>query len=383
MRFTKLQLENWRNFSHVDVALQNRMFLIGANATGKSNLLDVFRFLRDIVRVGGGFEKAVEDRQGVTLLRNIFANKSDTVVIDASLGDDEREMWRYRLAIGQDAESRPLLREEKVWKDGTLLLERPDKQDVIDIELLHQTHLEQTSSNGAFRDIAKFFDSIRYYHIVPQLVREPERSKGRTSDPYGGDFLEQIANVPQKERESRLQRIQHVLKIAVPQRQELQLRFNRDNSGSPHLTGYFNGLSSKVFWLTEANFSDGTLRLIGLLWALLDEGGPLLLEEPELSLHVGIVRQIPSLMATIQNEHSRQIFVSTHSDDLLRDEGIAPDEVLILRSTSDSTTVELGNEIAIVKQLVDAGLSIAEAALPITQPEDAYKLSFPGEPERE
>ncbi len=85
MRFTKLQLENWRNFTHVDVALQNRMFLIGANATGKSNLLDVFRFLRDIVRVGGGFEKAVEDRQGVTLLRNITVDQQSNILIAISI----------------------------------------------------------------------------------------------------------------------------------------------------------------------------------------------------------------------------------------------------------------------------------------------------------
>jgi predicted ATPase len=380
MRFTKLQLENWRNFTHVDVALQNRMFLIGANATGKSNLLDVFRFLRDIVRVGGGFEKAVEDRQGVILLRNIFAKASATVVIDVSLGDDEHEEWRYRLAIGQDAESRPILREEKVWNAaGELLIERPNEQDANDIELLHQTYLEQTSSNREFRDIAKFFDSIRYYHIVPQLVREPERSKGRSSDPYGGDFLEQVMNLPKDIRDTRLQRIQNVLNMAVPQLRELQLGFGTDNRGFPHFIGIFGGLPSRVTWQTEANFSDGTLRLIGLLWALLDEGGPLLLEEPELSLHVGIVRHVPEMMATIQKEYSRQIFVSTHSDDLLRDEGIAPDEVLILRPTSDGTTVELGNEIAIVKQLVDAGLSIAEAVLPITQPEDAYKLSSLGE----
>ncbi len=373
MRFTKLQLENWRNFTHVDVALQNRMFLIGANATGKSNLLDVFRFLRDIVRVGGGFEKAVEDHQGVTLLRNIFAKASDTVVIDVSLGDDEHEEWRYRLAIGQDAQSRPILREEKVWKADMLLLERPDKQDADDMELLHQTYLEQTSSNGAFRDIAKFFDSIRYYHIVPQLVREPELSKGRTSDPYGGDFLEQVANVPQKERESRLRRIQHVLKVAVPQLQ--QLRIEEDRRGDPHLSGRFGDFLLENAWRTETHFSDGTLRLIGLLWALLDQGGPLLLEEPELSLHPEIVRHIPALMATIQKDHPRQILVSTHSEALLRDESIAPDEVLILRPTSDGTSVELGKDIAIVKQLVDVGLTIAEAALPITQPEDAYKLS--------
>ncbi|MEO8972653.1 MAG: AAA family ATPase [Ktedonobacteraceae bacterium] len=378
MRFTKLHLENWRNFTHVDVALQNRMFLIGANATGKSNLLDVFRFLHDIVRVGGGFEKAVDDREGVSSLRNIFADTGSNVVIDVSVGTEEIDTWRYRLAFGEDRGGRPTLREEKVWKSGIVLLARPGKQDTDDIELLHQTYLEQTSSNGAFREIAKFFDSIRYYHIVPQIVREPERSKGLTSDPYGSDFLEQIANLPQEERNSRLHRIQQVLKVAVPQLQ--QLRIDEDRRGTPHLSGRFGDFLLKNSWQTETHFSDGTLRLTGLLWALLDEGGPLLLEEPELSLHPGIVRHIPAMMATIQKEQSRQLLVSTHSDALLRDESIASDEVLILLPNNRGTTVELGKDITIVKQLLDVGLSVAEAALPVTQPDDANKLSSLGEP---
>jgi predicted ATPase len=376
MRFTKLHLENWRNFTHVEVALQNRMFLIGANATGKSNLLDVFRFLYDIVRVGGGFEKAVHDRDDIAHLRNIFAEAGNNIVIDVSPGTDEIDTWRYRIAFGEDREGRPILREEKVWKSGVLLLERPDRQDANDAELLRQTHLEQSSSNGTFREIARFFDSIRYYHIVPQLVREPERSKGHTSDPYGGDFLEQIARLPQKERDSRLHRIQQVLQVAVPQLQQLRME---DRRGIPHLSGRFGDFLLKNSWQTETHFSDGTLRLIGLLWALLDEGGPLLLEEPELSLHMEVVRHIPEMMATIQKEYSRQILVSTHSEALLRDEGIAPDEVLILRPTSDGTTVELGNDIAIVKQLLDAGLSVAEVALSITQPTDVDRLSLLGD----
>jgi predicted ATPase len=52
MRFAKIHLENWRNFTRVDVPLLQRMFLIGPNASGKSNLLDAFHFLRDLVRVG-------------------------------------------------------------------------------------------------------------------------------------------------------------------------------------------------------------------------------------------------------------------------------------------------------------------------------------------
>ena len=59
LRITRLHLENWRNFARVDMDLDGRVFLVGPNASGKSNLLDSFRFLRDIVTVGGGFERAV------------------------------------------------------------------------------------------------------------------------------------------------------------------------------------------------------------------------------------------------------------------------------------------------------------------------------------
>ena len=94
------------------------MFLIGANATGKSNLLDVFRFLRDIVRVGGGLEKAIADRNGITHLRNITTHSHSDVVIDVQLDDDEKELWRYRLAIGQDNQGHAILKEEKVMEIG-------------------------------------------------------------------------------------------------------------------------------------------------------------------------------------------------------------------------------------------------------------------------
>ena len=52
---------------------------------------------------------------------------------------------------------------------------------------------------------------------------------------------------------------------------------------------------------------------MGLLWAAMDKGGPLLLEEPELSLHPEIVRVLPQMLARVQRRNGRQIFVSTHS----------------------------------------------------------------------
>ena len=50
MQVTRLQLENWRNFTHVDVRLRQRVFAAGPNAAVKSNLLDAFRFLKEVFR---------------------------------------------------------------------------------------------------------------------------------------------------------------------------------------------------------------------------------------------------------------------------------------------------------------------------------------------
>ena len=70
MIVSHLRVKNWRNFQRVSVALRERQFIIGANASGKSNLLDVFRFLRDIAKTeGGGLQKAVKDRGGVSKIR--------------------------------------------------------------------------------------------------------------------------------------------------------------------------------------------------------------------------------------------------------------------------------------------------------------------------
>ena len=65
MYISRIILVNWKNFQFCDIALPLRAFVIGANATGKSNFLDSFRFLRDIVKQGGGLQSAVDERGGL------------------------------------------------------------------------------------------------------------------------------------------------------------------------------------------------------------------------------------------------------------------------------------------------------------------------------
>jgi predicted ATPase len=376
VRFSRIVLENWRNFGHVDVALQNRAFLVGPNASGKSNFLDAFRFLRDLVVSPGGFQYAVNTRGGVSRIRNLAARRYPDIVIEVEISETSDLMWRYRIAFTQDNRSRPYLREEKVWQGEQEVLFRPDEADKNDSDRLRQTHLEQTFANREFRAIADFFEKVQYFHLVPQLVRDPERSFGREADPFGGDFLEQIAKSDKRTRQSRLRRIQAALQVAVPQLIELALE--KDARGVPHLKGKYEHWRSQGAWLNEFDFSDGTLRLMGLLWSLLDGIGPVLLEEPELSLHPGVVRHIPQIILRAQQRHkaaTRQVILSTHSSDLLFDEGIAPDEILLFIPYDDEgTRVKVANEVEEIKALLETGLPPGEVVIPYTQPKNTAQL---------
>jgi predicted ATPase len=377
LRFTKIHLENWRNFGVADADLAQRVFIVGPNASGKSNFLDAFRFLHDIVSVGGGLEEAVRKRQGISKLRSLSARRYPDVVIEVELGNGGDERWSYKLALGHDSTQRPLIKRESVALDGKELFRRPDEDDKEDRERLTQTYLQQVNVNKAFRPVVDAFAAIRYLHVVPQLVREPDRSVGRTNDPYGGDFLEQLAGTREQTLKARLKAISAALKVAVPQLSELEL--TRDNRGAPHLRGRYEHWRPQGAWQTEDQFSDGTLRLLGLLWAIVEDGGPLLLEEPELSLHPEVVRFLPQVFARMQRRSGRQVLTSTHSSDLLLDEGIGLDEVLLLIPTPEGTQVRAANTFREVGHLLTGGSTLAEAIMPLTRPKQAEQLALFGE----
>jgi predicted ATPase len=380
-RFAWLRLKNWKNFQSVEVDLPLRVFLVGPNASGKSNLLDVFRFLRDLVMPGGGFQAAVERRHGVKALRCLAARRDPNIEIHVRVlptcekGESEASAeWEYRLVFNQDPQRRPRIQEEEVLKDGQVLLKRPMEEDKRDPARLSQTHLEQVTMNQSFRELAKFFESVHYLHLVPQLVREPERVVGRQRDPYGSDFLEQVAGTPEKTRNARLKRILKALQIAVPQLSAIELW--RDVKGTPHLRGRYEHWRTHGAWQTEEQFSDGTLRLMGLLWAVLDGTGPLLLEEPELSLHPEVVRYIPLMFARVQSRRQRQIIISTHSAEMLQGKGIGLKEVLLLKPTTEGTMVRPLASVHEAESLLSGGSTVGDIAMAHTRPEKAHQLAL-------
>lgn len=388
MFISHLSVKNWRNFRRAEARFREVTYIVGANATGKSNFLDVFRFLRDIARPqGGGFQKAIADRGGVTKIRCLHARSQPLVEINISIVDDLVEpstIWEYHVSFKSENQGvrRPIIAAERVIKtergrEPNYILSRPDRRDAEDSELLTQTALEQIHSNADFRILAEFLSNITYLHLVPQLLKYGEFIGGRQleSDPFGQGFLARVSSVSEKVRQSRLRRIQRTLSSAIPQFEEL--RFQKDENGHPHLEAKYTHHRPLAGWQREDQFSDGTLRLIALCWLLLEGDSVLLLEEPELSLDEEIVRSLPRLIEKARKStkrRSRQIIISTHSFAMLNNRGIDGRGVLRLERVHEGTIIHEASENELQEMM--AGFTAADVILSKVHPANSMQMDL-------
>ncbi len=316
-------------------------------------------------------------------VRSLFARQYPDVSLTATVTDQDDTGWRYELAFTADTKQKkqPFVSREEVYRvlaggREEVVLKRPDEKDREDPARLTQTAIQQVTANQKFRELAEFFRGVSYLHLVPQLVREEQApsSTGLGPDPYGRDLLDRMRNTTPKNRTARLRRIERILQRVTPQLEQLDL--TTDVHGRPHLEAKFQHWRPQGAVQNESQFSDGTLRLIGLLWSLQEKSGPLLLEEPELSLHGAIVGQLAPFIHSAQKAGGgRQVLLSTHSEVLLRDPGIAPEEVILVQQAKEGSDVVLGAEVGVIEELMQSGLPASEAAYPRTTTPDV-QLQF-------
>ena len=388
MRLVKLGLKNWKNFAKVEVELAPRVFIIGNNGAGKSNLLDALRFLRDIANPkSGGMQQAIETRGGMKKIRNFGNRRDPSIGIWAETkSDDGKDKWGYEIFLKQEngGQRRVLVKSEIVKHNDKVIFSRPNIEDKKDPGRLTQTALEQTSVNMKFRALAKFFQDIKYIHIVPQLIRYGSEIQGKVmpGDPFGQDIMNAIAAVSPRLQKSRLGRIGRAIKTIKPAFAgggDLNFEFIRDkNNGKPHIKFKYPGWRQHDMVQTEEILSDGELRLVGLLWTLMESHPVVLLEEPEISFNEKIVSALPNIFADAVESKKKgqrqQIIMSTHNYELLDDPDITDEELLLLHEKQEKTDVVRGCDHPRIKVDMKHGLSAAKAALRYAQTKDAGRL---------
>ena len=382
MFITRLKLHNWRNFRDIDIELQRRVFIVGANATGKSNLLGALLFLRSIAS-GGGLHRAGRGHRSslshvfLPRIRSLTAPPGDDhVSIRVDIADEPGALptWFYELALregDQDLDPRrpqstTVVEHERVTHAGAVLLDRPDQDDSRDPQRLTQTAVEQAHIDAEFRPLTDFFASIGHCDPSPHLLRI-------TSGPLPGEipmrgFSDLVMAAPRDIRDQRLRRITKALRTIVPHFADLQIGIE-EPLGTPYLKARFDHWRDPDVWQIVDDLSDGTLRLIELLWAAQeDQKGPLLVEEPEISLHDGAVRALAGAFAEVAVYRRRQVFVTTQAPTLLSDDAISLKEIALLQYTNDGTSVSFASDDEQLRALIGAGHPRGEAVIPWVGP---------------
>lgn len=308
MRFRKIVLKNWKNFRETEIKVGDHLILVGENASGKSNLLDAFRFLRDISSDGGSLQKAVLSRGGMRSIRNFYVKQED-VSIRVEMEDEFGKQWIYELVFKQASRPRKEVEvvKEYVAFDGRSLLERSNEEDRKDPARLSASFLRSTVANKDFRVIPEFFSSIR----------------------FAGSFLWEMETTPTEILASNLTLIEWELQDAL----KINLRLSVEEE---------YGRTSILFRIgrrkiREEDVSEGTFRLMGLLWDALNATGPLLIEEPERHLAPGTALKLSNILKRINPD--LQIIATTNSHYVIDSFG-AINTVRLLRASKETHVVE-------------------------------------------
>lgn len=395
MKLTHIAITNWRNFAHIEFDLSSRLFVVGPNSSGKTNLLAALRFLSDVARLGlaaasenwGGPERyfrsgtekvsfgvtleSAENLLSCTLSLRHDSSDASSRVEEEVVYYREPQFPMYSFAPmrgrGIDIDSQSFAVEPKAIvktdeqarvKNG-FYFSLPDD----DTCFAHEGYVVQPRQELRER-VRQMLAGIRYIHPNPKKMLE---RSDRYDPDHGTGFFQHVGRFSDQQLEAVVDRIRPIMAAAVPE--------------IPNLSYQRMGLGTELVFYSDTpergatgvysheQFSEGTLRLLGLLFdlATLPRGtSVVLIEEPETFLQASVVRSLPSLLAEVAMNRDVQMVISTHSPELIDSELVLPSQVLMLRSENGETTGEL------LSQSNDPRIeAVVSAVLPKSQGIDA------------
>ena len=365
MKLTHIAITNWRNFAHIEFDMSSRLFVVGPNSSGKTNLLGALRFLGDIGR--RGLVAASEDLGGPD---RYFRSGADSAAFVATFNDTQNStefaLFLRLMSAGSESTKRgsdadqtfafpmtdPLTGElndryldvhQTITAGGKKPADEGESFPVEDEEA-QRTRVRQTLAG------------IRYIHPNPKKMLE---RSDRYDPDHGTGFFQHAGRFSDQQLDAVVDRIRPIMASVVPE--------------VPNLSYQRMGLGTEVVFYSDTpvrgasgvysheQFSEGTLRLLGLLFDLATlprDTSVVLIEEPETFLQASVVRSLPSLLAEVAMNRDVQMVISTHSPELIDSELVLPSQVLMLRSENGETTGELLSQSndPRIKAVVSAGL---------------------------
>ncbi|HXP59096.1 MAG TPA: AAA family ATPase [Dongiaceae bacterium] len=356
---TKLKLNNFKNFRQAEISFGPVSLLVGTNATGKSNVRDAFRFLHGIARgytlaeiigekYGEGGQLQWSGIRGGTRETCFAGERTFSVGVEfeqktGSPGHTTPFAYEIEVACAPNGSAPKVVRERLYHRRTTVhdshppislglanqplltqVNELPEPQDSITTTTTTTTTTDQATELAERRKAAgrvrasvkaalEELESIRFIDFSPELMRKPS-IPGQLILSDRGDNLSSVLQAICEKPELKLALsnwIQELTPMDV-----VDFEFVPDAAGKVLVYLVEEGGRK-----TSANSaSDGTLRFLGMLAALL---GPkparfYFLEEIDTGIHPARLALLMDLLDNQSKGKGIQIMATTHSPQVLR-----------------------------------------------------------------
>ena len=345
---TSLRLKDFKNFADETLRIGPFTVIVGANASGKSNIRDAFRFLHGISRgytlaeiIGGknwaGGQPEWEPIRGAAN-EIIRINKSTpslpslsnpgfdlaielaldgetffyAIEVSSELGKSGFRITYERLQVAAETiyekpRSKYGVRQIVVGKDQTvdINLDRPALVQILEMRRPSQGEKERIQL------IVDFLSSMRFIELSPDLMRKPVFPNQTILGDQGQNLpavLNEIWADPKRKR---------VLTDWIGELTPMDVRsfaFPSDPSGRIHLRIQESGRD-----ISASSVSDGTLRFLALLAALLgkDRARLYFIEEIDTGIHPTRLWLLLDLIERQTAKGDTQVITTSHSPDML------------------------------------------------------------------
>jgi len=315
---------------------------IGPNGSGKSNVLDALSFVRDAVIQG--LPAAITHRGGIDGVRRRSHGRPFDVHVELDIRLDVGQalyafvitgdrLGEYRIKsetakVNNQGEMYHFKRNGTSWKGPEGIAPRMDEQSLA---------LTALGGTEQFKPLADFLSGITVYSVFPDALRVPQRFDPVFPMRSHGENWVSILRELVQDNEAKDDLIAGLKKLTG------DIEDVRVTSAAGHLIAQFKQqVSAKKGkkWFDAAQQSDGTLRVAGLITALLQQPSlPVIgIEEPELTVHPGA---LPMLYDYLQQASEvSQVIITTHSPVILDVVDCDKDVILVVNRVDGKTNVK-------------------------------------------
>lgn len=311
-QLTKIHIKGYKSLKDVAVELGNLTVLIGANGSGKSNFIGVFRFLRHLVEQR--LQVTVQEAGGAERLLHYGSRETPELTLNLNFPP---HVYQLKLKPSEN--------------DGFFI-----EQETVGDATLTTGALESTLGQQK-PEVYQFINSWRVYHFHDTSQHAAVKKHCRLNDNL---FLrEDAANLAaflyrmQVETPKHYERIVKTIQLVVPMFKDFLLRPNTFNSEMTRLE-WRDKHSDYIF--TAADLSDGSLRFMCIAVLLLQPNRPelILLDEPELGLHPSAISILAGLLR--KTAHLSQLIISTQSAALVSE--FEAENIIVVENTARQST---------------------------------------------